>query len=118
MDAQGCVVTPLSDDDIHRLVDEIANGFRAQSVAVCLLHAYANPAHEQRIAQAFAARHPDIRVSLSSVVSSDVYSITICFTFIFYIVGRYVGRLIGLLEMLTVIILLVIPMITPPMFMF
>ena len=43
----------------------------AQSIAVCLLHAYANPAHERRIAQVIAARHPDIRVSLSSEVSPE-----------------------------------------------
>jgi len=97
MDAQGCVVTPLSDDDIHRLVDEIANGFRAQSVAVCLLHAYANPAHEQRIAQTFAARHPDIRVSLSSVVSPEHReyertSTTVIDTYIGPAVDRYLTR--------------------------
>ncbi len=71
MDASGAVITPLSDDDIHRLVDGIAQDLDPQSIAVCLLHAYANPAHEQRIAAVIAARYPDIRVSLSSDVSPE-----------------------------------------------
>ncbi len=71
LDAKGNVITPLSDAAITRLVDRIANDFGAQSIAVCLLHAYANPAHERRIAEAIAARHPDIRVSLSSAASPE-----------------------------------------------
>ncbi len=37
-------------------------------LAVCLLHAYANDAHEQRIGALIKERFPDIFVSLSSVV--------------------------------------------------
>ena len=38
-------------------------------MAVVFLHAYANPAHEQRMADILAARLPNVRVSLSSVVA-------------------------------------------------
>jgi N-methylhydantoinase A len=37
-------------------------------VAVCLLHAYANDAHEKRVGELVAKHFPDIFVSLSSVV--------------------------------------------------
>ena len=37
-------------------------------LAVCLLHAYANPAHELSVGALIADRHPDLHVSLSSVV--------------------------------------------------
>ena len=37
-------------------------------VAVCLLHAYANDAHEKRVGELIAKHFPDIFVSLSSVV--------------------------------------------------
>jgi N-methylhydantoinase A len=37
-------------------------------VAVCLLHAYANDAHEKRVGELIAERFPDVFVSLSSVV--------------------------------------------------
>src|SRR5438132_129750 len=39
-----------------------------QSVAVCLLHSYANPSHEQAIGAWLAASFPALGVSLSSEV--------------------------------------------------
>src|SRR5262249_10825367 len=39
-----------------------------RSVGVCLLHSYANPAHEHKVAEILAAEHPQCTVSLSSVV--------------------------------------------------
>ena len=47
--------------------DELA-ALGVDRLAVCLLHAYANPAHENRVGALLAERHPDIHVSLSSVV--------------------------------------------------
>src|SRR5436309_953236 len=35
---------------------------------VCLMHAYANPTHERRVAEIFAQQHPDCTLSLSCVV--------------------------------------------------
>jgi N-methylhydantoinase A len=37
-------------------------------IAVCLMHAYANDAHEKRVGELIAERFPDVFVSLSSVV--------------------------------------------------
>lgn len=37
-----------------------------EAIAVCLLHVYANPAHEQAIGQALAAAMPDLTIALSS----------------------------------------------------
>ena len=48
-----------------------AQYFRRQnvrSVGVCLLHSYANPAHEHKVAEILAAEYPECTVSLSSVV--------------------------------------------------
>ncbi len=50
---------------------EAARWFRGQgvgSVGVCLLHAYANPAHERTILDAFAREFPECFVSISSEV--------------------------------------------------
>lgn len=63
----GEVLTDLSDDDVHdafRFFIEQGVG----TVAVCLLHAYANPEHEQRIKTIAAEHYPTIEVSLSSDV--------------------------------------------------
>ena len=45
--------------------------FRSQgvrAVGVCLIHSYANPAHERRVAEIFAAEYPDCTLSLSCAV--------------------------------------------------
>jgi N-methylhydantoinase A len=39
-----------------------------RALGVCLIHSYANPAHEQRVAEILAQDHPDCVLSLSSVV--------------------------------------------------
>ncbi len=49
----------------------VAAWFRARGIttlAVCLLHSYANPEHEERMRQVLAEEHPDAVVSISSVV--------------------------------------------------
>lgn len=52
MGADGSIIEPLSDDEIARLVDEVGRT-DADAVVICLLHAYANRAHEERLAEAF-----------------------------------------------------------------
>ncbi len=50
---------------------EIARWFKAHgidTIGVCLLHSYANPAHEQRMRDILAAEHPTAVVSISSEV--------------------------------------------------
>ena len=62
--ADGSVHTPVDLDEVARIADEIAAS-GVESVAVCLLHAYANPAHEEAVAAVLAERLPDIPVTLS-----------------------------------------------------
>jgi N-methylhydantoinase A len=64
----GSVLLPLDPASTAELADTVAAG-GYDSVAVVFLHAYANPAHEQQMAEALAARCPGVRVSLSSVVA-------------------------------------------------
>ncbi len=68
--ADGSIITPLSHDDVIRCA-EILRGEDVAAVAVCLLHAYANPAHEQQIAEILAAALPDARVTLSSAIAPE-----------------------------------------------
>ncbi len=49
--SRGEVITPLADAEVRRVVAAVRKR-RAESVAVCLLHSYANPRHEQRLARA------------------------------------------------------------------
>lgn len=67
IDAQGRETAPLALDGFDRIADAIAqSGVRA--VAVCLLFAHCNPAHEQQLRDALAVRLPQLMVSLSSEV--------------------------------------------------
>ena len=59
----GTVLDPLSESEIAALVERVGT---VDSVAVCLLHSYANPDHEQRVGMAL--RNAGYSVSLSSEI--------------------------------------------------
>src|ERR687889_1470817 len=59
------VLAELTLDAAKALADEVA-GCEPEAVAVCLLHAYRHPAHEQRVGEALRERlGDDVHVSLS-----------------------------------------------------
>lgn len=68
-----------------------------QSVAVCLLHATSNPAHEVLIGEHLSRRHPALQISLSHLVAPQVgefdrFSTTVVNAYVATIVGDYLGR--------------------------
>jgi N-methylhydantoinase A len=64
MDATGNVVTPLDDQSVRDAL-AAALGADAESIAVCLLHAYASPRHEELTAEVVRQAAPDSYLSLS-----------------------------------------------------
>ena len=68
LDHEGNVLTPLQDCEIERLVTWLKRT-GVQSVAVALLHAYANPVHERMLAERLKAIVP--HVSLSHEVNPE-----------------------------------------------
>lgn len=70
LDFAGNIVTALTDAEIERVVDIVLEEAPA-AVAICLLFAYINPAHEKRIADAFRQRAPALSLSLSSEVQPE-----------------------------------------------
>ena len=64
----GTVVTALDDESVKGAIDAMLET-GTETVAVSLLHAYANPQHERRIREQIAARAPELLVSISSEVS-------------------------------------------------
>lgn len=95
--ASGEVLTALDEAEVASLLDHLANRLGVESVAVCLLHAYANPAHERAIADLAARLHPDLYVSLSSDVSPEHReyertSTTVISAFVRPTVDRYLSR--------------------------
>ncbi len=58
----------VDDEQVRRIAREFAEeGIR--SIAVCLLHSYADPAHEKEVERIIRADQPELTVSLSSDVS-------------------------------------------------
>ena len=66
--ADGSVRTPLDEADARRAIRALA-ARGVTTLAVCLLHAYVNPAHEQRVAALAAEEAPHVTVTLSHEVS-------------------------------------------------
>src|SRR5262245_42175898 len=64
INAQGAVLVPLAEGDVHALATRLA-ALGIEAVAVCFLHSYANPAHERRVGEILRAADPDLFVTLS-----------------------------------------------------
>ncbi|MBM3613554.1 MAG: hydantoinase/oxoprolinase family protein, partial [Alphaproteobacteria bacterium] len=97
VDVDGSVATPLAEAEIERIVAQVGAA-GAQSVAVCLLHSYANPAHERRLGKALAARLPGVSVSLSCDISPVIgeferSSTTCANAYVQPAVAAYLGRM-------------------------
>ena len=97
MNARGEVLRPLDEAAVEALVPRLA-AEGIGSLAVGLLHAYANPAHEQRIAAIVRAALPDLSISLSSEVCPEIreyerLSTTCANAFVQPLMARYLTRL-------------------------
>ena len=71
VDARGQVLTPLDESQVIALAHELIAA-RIESVAVCLLHSYAYPAHERRVRELLQAHAPGLWVSLSSDICAEI----------------------------------------------
>ena len=63
----GRVMLPLDEASVTALVDRLRKQ-RVEAVAVCLLHAYANPDHEQRVAALLRSALPEVAITCSTDV--------------------------------------------------
>jgi N-methylhydantoinase A len=69
--ADGSVEIPLDLEAVlHQAEALVADGVR--SLAICFLHAYANPVHERAAAAAVARRLPDLSLSLSCDIAPEI----------------------------------------------
>ncbi len=97
LDARGEVLRPLDEAAVTALVPRLeAEGI--ESLAVGLIHAYANPAHEERVAEVLRAALPDLRISLSSEVCPEIreyerLSTTCANAYVQPLMARYLTRL-------------------------
>jgi N-methylhydantoinase A len=101
LDYTGAVLQPLDSAALDALIRQIL-ALPVEAVAVCLLHAYANPAHERAVGDALAAAGRDLFVSLSSRVVAEPReyertSTTVVNAYVAPALDRYLGRLSGAL---------------------
>jgi len=95
--ADGTVERPLEEAALPGLLARI-DALEAESVAVCLLHAYANPAHERRLQAWLAAERPRLPVSVSADISPEIRefersSTTVLNALLIPVVRAYLERL-------------------------
>lgn len=95
MDAHRRELTPLDEGAIDALAQEIADS-GAGAIAICLMHSYANAAHEIRLRDVLGAKLPNVSVSLSHEVSPearefDRLSTTVANAYILPLMSRYLA---------------------------
>ncbi len=95
--ADGSVLLPLDEAQARAVIgDLVAAGVEA--LAVCLLHAYVNPAHERRVAALAAEVAPGLPVSCSSDVVPEIReyeraSTTVANVYVVPLMARYLEDL-------------------------
>jgi N-methylhydantoinase A len=93
--ADGTVLRPLDDGEVRKIAARLrAEGIEA--VAVCLLHAYLYPAHEERVGEILRAELPTVSVSLSSEILREQReyersATTVVNAYVQPLMQRYVG---------------------------
>jgi len=95
--ATGAVLTPLDEASVRAAVRSLLDA-DCESIAVCLIHSYANPAHERRVAEIAAEMAPGVSLTISSDVLPEMkeYERTTTTTLNAYakpITSRYLARL-------------------------
>jgi N-methylhydantoinase A len=97
VDYAGNVVRPLDEDTVRRCAEMIvARGL--ESVAVCLINAHMNPAHERRVREVLLEAAPDLSVSLSTDILPEPpeferTATTVANAYTAPILSRYMSRL-------------------------
>jgi N-methylhydantoinase A len=99
---EGEELEPLDEDGVRAAGRRLREA-GVDSVAVCFLHSYANPAHERRTRALLHEAHPDCAVSLSSEVLPVFREFersmgTVLNAYVQPLVGRYVARLVAQLR--------------------
>lgn len=67
---QGSIVIPLDEKATRRVVERL-KAREVDGIAVCFLHAYANPSHERRVREIIHEVYPDAQVSISSDITGE-----------------------------------------------
>jgi N-methylhydantoinase A len=72
VDARGTILRPLDRAGVLEAI-EVFRRHQVQAVAVCLLHSYANPSHEEAIGEILSQEAPELYVTLSHQILREYY---------------------------------------------
>ena len=98
MGPSGEVLLPLDPAEVQAMAETVVNG-GYEAVAIGLMHAYADDAHEVQMADALRAAAPDLSISISSVISPQMrelprFNTVIANAYVQPMVANYLGRLV------------------------
>src|SRR5882672_984302 len=101
IDAAGHEVTPLDEDGLRTIADRLRTD-GVEAVAICLLHSYANPAHERRAKAILGDLLPGIPVCASTDILAEFReyergSTVVLNAFLLPVMDRYLASLTELL---------------------
>jgi N-methylhydantoinase A len=102
VDANGHVERPLQQADVERAVQTLLDQ-QVEAIAVCLLHSYMNPTHEQMIKRIVSRMAPSLKLCISAEVLPEIKeyertSTTVINAYVMPIVERYLSSLIDELQ--------------------
>lgn len=97
VDARGTVLCPLDEQAVRAIAAQMATQ-EVEAVAVCFLHAFQNPAHEQRAREILASALPGVSICLSAEVCPEIreyerFSTTCANAYVQPIMQGYLSRL-------------------------
>ena len=97
MDVAGTPLIELDETSVLEIAGRIREE-RVESVAIGLLHAYANPRHEERVRDLILRECPDISITLSSDACPEVreyerLTTTVCNAYVRPLMARYLAAL-------------------------
>jgi 5-oxoprolinase (ATP-hydrolysing)/N-methylhydantoinase A len=98
----GRELVPLDEDAVVAALAQL-DAERVEAVAICFLHAHANPAHERRAGELARERFPHLLVSLSAEVAGQLgeyerFSTTAANAYVQPLTARYLSALDNWLE--------------------
>jgi len=100
--SDGTILKPLDPDEARRVVRQLLD-MGVESIAVCLINSFENPAHELLLKEIILEEAPDISVSISYEVLPQIReyertSTTVTNAYVKPLTGKYLSRLSGRLS--------------------
>ncbi len=97
LDRHGCIVESLDETYVREALEALA-AEGIESLAVCLLHSYANPDHELRVREIVTRQAPELPISLSCEVLPEIgeyerMSTTVINAYLQPVAGNYLAEL-------------------------